>query len=143
MLIAPVSPQAFRVGAFGGEKLRSVARQLRDICLCVVELRMPHPSLEAGQEDAAADRVNEKTVPDALGRGMRSSGDPGLGDHRGYLGKQRLSGLGPDPFVGLKTVLGAADAMHRVEKIDEGVRDGARENLESIKTITLRARGIR
>ena len=31
---------------------------------------MSHPPLKAGQEDAAADRVNEKAVPDALGRGM-------------------------------------------------------------------------
>jgi hypothetical protein len=32
---------------------------------------MPHPSLEAGQEDAAADRVNEKAVADALGNPLQ------------------------------------------------------------------------
>jgi hypothetical protein len=118
------SPQAFRIGSFVSEKLRGVAHQLRDVSRCIVDLRMPHPPLEAGQEDAAAYRVNEKAVPDALGRGMGSSGDARPGNDRRDFGKQCHSGLRPNPFIGLKTVLGAADAMHVIEKIDEGVGNG-------------------
>jgi hypothetical protein len=115
------SPQAFRIGAFVADKLRSAAHQVCDVGCCIVDVRMSHPSLEAGQEDAAADRVNEKAVPDALGRGMRSSGDARPGNDRRDLGKQCHSGLRPNPFIGAKT--GAADAMHLIEKMEDGVRD--------------------
>lgn len=97
-------------------------------------LRMAHPRLKAGQEDAAADRVNEKAVPDALGRGMGASGDAGIGNDRRDLGKQRHPGLRPDPFIGGKAGSGAADTMHLVEKINDGVGDGDRSrNLGVLK----------
>jgi hypothetical protein len=116
------SPQAFRIGSFVSEKLRGVAHQLRDVSRCIVDLRMSHPPLKAGQEDAAADRVNEKAMPDALGRGMRSIAYARPGNDRRDLGKQCHSGLRPYPFIGAKT--GAADAMRLVEKFNEGFRDG-------------------
>jgi hypothetical protein len=79
------SPQAFRIGSFVSEKLRGVAHQLRDVSRCIVDLRMSHPPLKAGQEDAAADRVNEKAVPDALGRGMRPAAYARPGNDRRFV----------------------------------------------------------
>ena len=116
------SPQAFRIGSFVSEKLRGVAHQVGDVGRCIVDLRMPHPPLKAGQEDAAADRVNEKAMPDALGRGMRSIAYARPGNDRRDLGKQCHSGLRPNSFISAKT--GAADAMNLIEKFEEGVGNG-------------------
>jgi hypothetical protein len=85
---------------------------------------MPHPPLETGQEDAVADRVDKEALPDALGRRMWSPRDARLCNYPVYLDKQCFSGFGPEAFIGLNASLGAADAMRRIEKFNEGGRDG-------------------
>jgi hypothetical protein len=85
---------------------------------------MPHPLLQAGYHDAAAEGVHEKAVPDALGDGVRAFWNPGFGDHAPYLLVQSLFGQRPHPFPGLQTGPLMADAMHLIEEIKEGIRHG-------------------
>ena len=87
---------------------------------------MSHPCVDAGQEDALADRVNKITVADALGRGMRSSGDSSLGNDAQHGFGHGVCVIGPDRFIGLNSVLGAADTVRLVEKFDERFRNGDR-----------------
>lgn len=85
---------------------------------------MPHPFLQPGYHHAAAQGVNEKAVPDALGNSVRAFWNPGLGDHAPYLLVQSLFGQRPHPFPGLQTGPLMADAMHLIEEIKEGIRHG-------------------
>jgi len=84
---------------------------------------MPHPPLQPGYHDAAAEGMNEKAVPDALRQGVRPARDPGLCDHPACVVVHRHFAETPQPLIGVETGPGAADAMHLFEQFDEGVRD--------------------
>lgn len=83
---------------------------------------MPHPLLQPGYHHAAAEGMNEKAVPDALGDGVRAFWNPGFGDYAPYLFVQSLFGQRPHPFPGLQTGPLMADAMHLIEQIEKGIR---------------------
>jgi len=92
----------------------------------VVDKRVPHPDVDAGQGDALADRLNQKTVTDALGRGVRPSADASLRNHAEHGLGHGVCVKGPDRVIGAGTGLGAPDAMRLIEKLDEGVGNGDR-----------------
>lgn len=92
----------------------------------IVEIDVPQPCVDAGEEDALADRLNEITVLDALGRGMRPASDSRLGNHAQHGFGHGVDVPGPDRVIGLKAGLGAADTVRLVEKLDERFRNGDR-----------------
>jgi hypothetical protein len=95
--------------------------QFRDVLRRVFGEGMSHPFLQPGYHHAAAESVNEKTVPDALGDGVSAFWDLGFGDHSPHLFVQSLFGQRPHPFPGLQTGPLMADAMHLIEEIKEGI----------------------
>ena len=75
--------------------------QLHGVFPDIVDMRIPHPFSRADQDDAAADRLHEKAVPDSLGNGMRSSGNASLGNDPAYLFMDRFLALRPNSLTGL------------------------------------------
>ena len=112
------------LGPLVPEQFRGLPEQFSNVLRRVFGEGMPHPLLQPGYHHAAAQGVNEKPVPDALGNGVRAFWNPGFGDHAPYLLVQSLFGQGPHPFPRLQTGPLMADAMHLIEEINEGIRHG-------------------
>jgi hypothetical protein len=66
--------------------------------------------------------VNEETVSDTHGRGMRASGDARLPNDAGQLVAHGLGVFWPEELAGVVAGL-SADVMHLFKKADEGVGD--------------------
>ncbi len=75
--------------------------QLHGVFPDIVDMRIPHPFSRADHDDAAADRLHKKAVPDSLGNGVRSSGNASLGNNPAYLFMNRFLALRPNPLTGL------------------------------------------
>jgi len=101
-----------------------VGGKLHGVFPDIVDMREPHPFSRSRQDDALADGVNEETMPDSLGDGMRPPGDTGLGNDPAYLVVHRLFALRPESLTGLWTGLSAAHVMHLIEQLEEGVGNG-------------------
>jgi hypothetical protein len=65
----------------------------------VEDVGVSHSCTDPGERDAVADRVSEKTEPDALGRGMGSRGNPSRGNDTHNLLIRRFSVLWPNAFL--------------------------------------------
>jgi hypothetical protein len=117
-----ISPHALGVGPLVSEQFRGLPEQFRDVLRRVFGEGMPHPLLQPSYHHAAAEGVNEKAVPDALGDSVRAFWNPGFGDHAPYLLVQSLFGQRPNPFLGGRPGPMMADAMHLIEEIKEGIR---------------------
>jgi hypothetical protein len=144
-----ISPHALCVGPLVPEEFGGVLEQLSNVLRRVFREGMPHPLLQPGYHDAAAESMNEKAVPDALGDGVRAFWNPGFGDHAPYLLVQSLFGQRPNPFPGLQTGPLMADVMHLIEEIEEGIRHrngpralgvvrAGKENCSGVKVYLLR-----
>jgi len=117
-------PHALCIGAVVSEQFRSVLEQLRHILRGVLHEGMPHPLLQACDVDAVTDSVNEKTMPDPLGYGVRPSRYPGGGNDFAYLFMHRLFALRPKLLRGVLPGLDAMHVMHLIEKVEKGIRHG-------------------
>src|ERR1700722_15292521 len=87
---------------------------------------MPHPLLQPGDGDAAANSLNKKAMPDAFRKGMRPAADASIGNHAAYLLVHGLFALRPQFFRRPQPGLDAADLMNLIEKLEKGIRHGNR-----------------